>query len=71
MTTRTESKSSNIRAIEYEPDASRLTIDFHSGGRYAYDGVTAAEHDTFTRAASHGKHFHAHIKGKYPTTKLN
>ncbi|HEX4275831.1 MAG TPA: KTSC domain-containing protein [Bryobacteraceae bacterium] len=71
MGTRTESKSSNVRAIEYDADTSRLTVEFHSGGRYAYDGVTADDHAAFVKAPSHGKHFHAHIKGKYSTSKLN
>lgn len=68
---RTESSSSNIRAFEYDPAASKLTIEFRNGGRYEYAGVTGEHHEALQRATSHGKHFHAHIKGSHAATKLN
>lgn len=67
---RTESQSSNVRTIEYEPETSKMTVEFRSGGRYEYAGVPEVAHDTFAGAQSHGKHFHAHIRGRYPTTKV-
>jgi hypothetical protein len=58
-------KSSNIKAIGYEPETQRLHVQFGSGKTYAYDGVKAEEHEALINAASVGSHFHHAIRGKY------
>ena len=62
-------KSSNIKAIDYDPTTKTLTIEFNSGGLYEYHDVTEAEHNTLLKADSIGSHFHQHIKSKKFTKK--
>ncbi len=42
-----------------------LTLAFHSGGVYEYYHVPHSEYTALMSASSHGKYFHAHIKGRY------
>lgn len=59
-------KSSNIRSVGYDPAAKRMEIEFTNGGIYHYDGVTQEAHDDLVNAESVGRHFGAHVRGKYP-----
>lgn len=61
--------SSNIDAIGYEKGT--MHIRFHSGSTYAYYNVPANLYNDLMKAASHGKYFHANIKGKYGDTKIS
>jgi hypothetical protein len=61
--------SSTIAAIGYDPTAKTMTIAFKSGGTYHYAGVPHDIHSGLTSAASVGKYFHAHVRGKYPSNK--
>jgi KTSC domain len=67
---KTHSESSNIATIEHHPALEKLIVEFRNGGRYEYDGFTAEDHQAFISAESHGKHFHARIKGKFNFRKL-
>ena len=67
MTPRPE--SSTIAAIGYDRDNHLLAVQFKSGGTYHYLGVPPGAHTALVAAESVGKHFHAHIKGKYETVK--
>lgn len=60
--------SSNLSSIGYE--GSTLYIRFHSGGLYAYYNVPTSIYNGLMSAESHGKYFHAHIKGRYGDTKI-
>jgi hypothetical protein len=60
-----ECESSLISAYGYDPKALALDIEFHSGGTWRYLGVTQERFEEFLRSRSKGKHFLAHIKGKY------
>ena len=62
--------SSNIAAIGYDQKTQTLEIDFNNGSTYQYYGVTNNVHDGFLSAGSHGKYFHAYIKGRYPESKI-
>ena len=62
--------SSNIRSIGYEQSTLTLEIEFHSGGIYQYYSVPLNVYEALMKASSHGKYFHAHIKGKYGDTKI-
>ena len=64
-------RSSNLRAVAYEPWSRALVIAFHSGGMYQYDRVPPAEYAGLLRASSHGKYFHARIKDSYPWRKVS
>jgi len=63
-------KSSLIRAIDYDPDTQKLTVEFKKGGKYAYSGVTEQFWDEFRTAPSQGKFFMMEIKGKFPFESL-
>ena len=60
--------SSDIASIGY--DGSTLHIRFHSGGLYAYYNVPASIYNGLMSAGSHGRYFHAHIRGRYGDTKI-
>lgn len=60
--------SSDISSIGYE--GSTLHIRFNSGGLYAYYNVPASIYNGLMSASSHGKYFHANIKGRYGDTKV-
>lgn len=57
-------KSSNIKAIGYDPNTKTLTIEFNSGGIYDYPDIEQHEHDSLLSAESIGSHFHKHIRPK-------
>lgn len=53
-------ESSNIASVGYEGDI--LTLEFKSGGIWAYQPITPNEHRELIEAESIGKYFHANIK---------
>jgi hypothetical protein len=55
--------SSDISSIGRE--GSTLHIRFNSGGLYAYYNVPSSVISELLSAGSHGKYFHANIKGHY------
>jgi hypothetical protein len=63
-------QSSNLAAVDYDGQGT-LIIAFHSGGVYAYAGVPHSEYAGLMRASSHGKYYHARIKGRYSYRKLS
>lgn len=60
--------SSDISSIGHE--GSTLHIRFNSGGLYAYYNVPASTYNSLMSAGSHGKYFHANIKGRYGDTRI-
>ena len=60
--------SSNIASIGYENGI--LHVSFHSGSTYAYFNVPQFVYDELMAASSHGKYFHAHIRGRYEYARL-
>ena len=63
-------QSSDLRAVDYDWSG-KLTIEFHSGGVYEYDGVPPAEYTGLLNASSHGRYFHAHIKSRYSYRRIS
>ena len=63
-------KSSNIKSVGYDPDSHRLVVEFHSGRKYAYAGVSPEVHEAFLGAKSMGIFFTREIRGQYNTEKL-
>lgn len=62
-------KSSQIAAIGHDPATNTLAIRFNGGQKlYHYEGFTAEDFAKFKSAESIGKHFGAHIRGKFPHT---
>lgn len=62
--------SSTIAAVGYDPQTGMLEVTFKSGGTYRYADVPAAAHAALMQADSIGKHFHAHIRGKFDHARL-
>lgn len=56
-----EVESSNIKAIGYDADQSRLVVQFRSGSTYAYANVTPAIHAALMSAQSKGSFLSRHI----------
>lgn len=60
--------SSDLNAAGYENGT--LYIRFNSGGLYQYSGVPESVYRGLMSAGSHGRYFHAHIKGRYPYARI-
>jgi hypothetical protein len=58
--------SSNIMAIGHDGPNKELHIQFQGGRLYIYSGVSVEMHQQLMAAESVGKHYHAHIKNKFP-----
>lgn len=64
-------KSSQIESVGFDEATHTLYIQFKSGGKYSYAGVSADTFQSFLHAESLGKYFGAEIKGRYQFTKIN
>jgi hypothetical protein len=62
--------SEALTSVGYEPDTSRLEIEFSSGGVYRYYGVPATIHEELMAAESHGRYFAERIRDRFPYRKL-
>ncbi len=63
-------QSSDLKSVGYDVLTQVLEIEFNSGGIYQYFGVPQAVYDGLMSAPSHGKYFHAYIKDKYPSSRI-
>lgn len=61
----------NILSHEYSPETGHLTVTFHGGRRYRYEGVRKEDAEAFASAESKGKHLRSHIIGKYDHSRLD
>lgn len=62
-------QSSQVKAHGHCAATNTLCIEYASGGRYHYEGVTPEQYAELCKAESVGKHLHAQIKGKHKFTK--
>jgi len=62
--------SSNLGSVGYDSSTNTLEIEFKNGGVYQYYGVPPTVYQGLMNATSHGKYFHAHIKGVYRYTRI-
>jgi hypothetical protein len=63
-------QSSDLEAVDYDWSGT-LTIAFRTGGVYEYYHVPHSEYAGLMRADSHGKYFHAQIKGRYSHRRIS
>jgi len=56
-------KSSCIRSVGYE--SGRLSITFHSGNTYTYNGVPESLYIGLITASSPGEYYNLNIRGRY------
>jgi KTSC domain len=61
----TKLNSSLIDSARYDPATGDLTVQFHQGRRYIYEGVSPKAADHFFQAESPGAYFHKYIKPNY------
>lgn len=59
-------ESTNVEAVGYDPDRSRLWVRFKGGPHYRYEGVPRPVYDALLAAPSKGQYLHREVKGKYP-----
>lgn len=65
MITMNEVKSSAIKAVGYDPRLRELVVQFTSGDKYLYEGVSLLDFAEFMNAPSKGIHFHNILKPYY------
>jgi hypothetical protein len=58
--------STIIRSFDYRAETEELEILFTTGRRYLYSAVPPDAVEAFRAAFSKGRHFNAHIRGRYP-----
>jgi hypothetical protein len=63
--------SSDLKSVGYDHQSKTLEVEFHSGGIYEYDGVSASVHSELINAPSVGRYFRAHIRTTYPYRRLD
>lgn len=61
-------QSSNVKSVHHNEDGSILTVEFHSGKTYQFEGVKRELFEAFMRAPSKGKFLHRWI-AKYKKGK--
>lgn len=57
-------KSSNVRAVGYDPETETMRVEFANGRSYDYPGTSSEEHQRLVSAGSIGKHFHKHFRSR-------
>lgn len=59
-------ESTNVAALQYNPEKSELTVEYKNGGIYQYQNVSIREADSFARAMSKGGWVwdHLRLRGK-------
>ena len=62
--------SSSLSAVGHDAGADELHVEFKTGVRYVYSGVSAEKHSALISADSVGKHFASNIRTRYPARKL-
>ncbi len=61
-------KSSNLKAVGYESEI--MEVEFLNGSVYEYSEVSQEKYDDLMSAPSKGKYYNQHIKGEFPSKKL-
>lgn len=64
-----EVQSDSLARVKHDPEAKRLTVQFHGRGGdpgpvAEYDNVDAKQHAALMAATSKGQFFHRHIRTK-------
>ena len=57
--------STVIRALAYRPERRELEVLFTTGRRYVFHDVPPPVGEAFCTARIKGRHFNAHIRGRY------
>lgn len=57
--------SSNLAAVDWNPETEEMVITFHQGRQYTYQGVPEDVYQGLLDAGSPGKYFNQNIRGQY------
>lgn len=60
--TRAPIKSSNLKAVGYDPKTNTLEVEFHTGAVHQFDDVPAGIANALVAAKSPGSYFHSEIR---------
>lgn len=60
----------NVTASSYDPETGHLTVTFHNGRRYRYEGVPQELAAEFGSHDSPGSFLRSHIIGKFDGAEL-
>ena len=63
-------KSSNIKAIGYDPETKRMRVEFTKGATYEYHDVPPHMPKEMLQAPSAGSYFAQQVRGKFTVEKL-
>lgn len=63
-------ESTMIRSIGHDSTTSTLEIEFNTGVIWQYYDFSESAWHEFDGAESHGKYFHASIKGQFNETRV-
>lgn len=63
--------SSDLAAVGYDADTRVLEIEFLDGSVYQYSPVPMSTHQGLMGALSHGRYFHAHIRGRFSDVRIS
>lgn len=63
-------ESTMIRSIGYDSETSTLEIEFKNGVVWQYYDFSESSWHEFDGAESHGKFFHANIKGQFTEAQV-
>lgn len=63
--------SSVIRRFDNDPQARELAVEFVSGKRYAYSGVSAETVAEMGSAFARGRFFNRHIRDHFPFREIS
>ena len=64
-------KSTQIKAVGFDPKTGTMAVQFRDGGTYQYHGVSPQLHEQLMGAPSKGKFFSATIKHRYRSAKVS
>lgn len=67
--TREPVESSSLKSIGHDGDT--LEVEFHSGKVYQHAGFSTDDHAALMGAESIGRHYNAHVKGKFAHTLID
>jgi hypothetical protein len=57
--------STMIRAVGYDPEESKLAVEFNNGATWEYDDVPQDIFDGLTGGGSAGAYFHNHVRNSF------
>lgn len=65
MFKKTDTQSTCVANVEYDPTTEEMIIEFVERGTYKYKGVGLSEYVDFETSGSQGKYFNNYIRDRY------